>query len=123
MINVKNKKPQAPGLGFIGNGDIRTLLLRFDHLSAAVHPRFQIDVMRAVKFTGLFVFDIGFRRQSIMGAAHATLGRCRLTLGDSHGSDPYLLMQGQRPKKSKARCHGSLDETCKQWVRLKRTRF
>jgi hypothetical protein len=59
-------------------------LFNFKNLLAAIHTGFKIDMMRAMQFTGDFIFNIGIRRQCVMCPPHVTLGLGDLTLWNSH---------------------------------------
>ena len=48
-------------------------LCDFQDLLATIHAGFKVDMMRAVQFTGDFVFNIGIKRQCVMRPPHITL--------------------------------------------------
>jgi hypothetical protein len=59
-------------------------LFDFQDLLATIHTGFKVDMMRAMQFTGDFVFNIGIKRQCVMRPPHITLGLSDLTLWNSH---------------------------------------
>ena len=59
-------------------------LFNFQDLLATIHTSFKVDMMRAMQFTGDFVFNIGIKRQCVMRPPHITLGLSDLTLWNSH---------------------------------------
>src|SRR3990167_4394370 len=67
-------------------GDL--VFLRLQDLLAAVHARFQVDVVRTAKFARAVVFDIGVHVEPVVGAAHARARFRLFTLGDGHGTVP-----------------------------------
>ena len=62
-------------------------------LTATIHAGLQVDVMRAVQFTGCLVLDIGIILERIMGAAHIALGACDFGLWNSHGFGLSLTLK------------------------------
>ena len=67
--------------------------LDLHNLTATIHAGLQVDVMRAVQFTGCLVLDIGIILERIMGAAHIALGACDFGLWNSHGLDLSLTLR------------------------------
>lgn len=64
------------------------VFLRLENLFAAVHARFQVDVVRTAKLARGGIFDIRIHVEAIVRAAHTGARLRFLTLGDSHGTIP-----------------------------------
>ena len=61
------------------------------NLTALICACFQVDMMAALRLARIAVFNPigGFQR--VVGPAHITLGFCRFSLRNSHGTRPLLL--------------------------------
>ena len=57
---------------------------RLQHLSAIIHARFQVDMMRPPQLAGVFVFGVSRRGEGVGRASHAAARGRRLASGNGH---------------------------------------
>src|SRR6266699_3162485 len=62
------------------------LFLRLEHLAAAVHAGFEVDVVGSAQLTRILILYISRPRERISGTAHSAPRRRYLAFGDGHGS-------------------------------------
>lgn len=67
------------------------------HLTTAVHAALQVDVVRAMQFAGIRVFDISRLPEGMMAATLAALHLGKFTSGDRHGVLPWFVAPDRSP--------------------------